>query len=94
MGPGLWPSPRPTGQRGWDRPVRRAIVPGVGAADRDATVNRPVPPPGALTALRITPKPPEAASQKQSRQGFAPKVGGPEKILSRWPETFCPVLRS
>jgi hypothetical protein len=29
MGSGLWPSPRPTGQRGWDRPVRRAIVPGV-----------------------------------------------------------------
>ena len=28
MGPGLWPSPRPTGQLGWDRPVRRAIVPG------------------------------------------------------------------
>jgi saccharopine dehydrogenase-like NADP-dependent oxidoreductase len=27
MGPGLWPSPRPTGQPGWDRPVRRAIVP-------------------------------------------------------------------
>jgi saccharopine dehydrogenase-like NADP-dependent oxidoreductase len=26
MGPGLWPSPRPTGQPGWDRPVRRAIV--------------------------------------------------------------------
>lgn len=24
MGPGLWPSPRPTGQPGWDRPVRRA----------------------------------------------------------------------
>ncbi|MFM9026364.1 MAG: saccharopine dehydrogenase family protein [Planctomycetaceae bacterium] len=29
MGTGLWPSPRPTGQRGWDREVRRAIVPGV-----------------------------------------------------------------
>ena len=28
MGAGLWPSPRPTGQRGWDREVRRAIVPG------------------------------------------------------------------
>ena len=28
MGPGLWPSPRHTGQPGWDRPVRRAIVPG------------------------------------------------------------------
>jgi len=28
MGPGLWPSPRPTGQPGWDRPVKRAIVPG------------------------------------------------------------------
>lgn len=27
MGPGLWPTPRPTGQPGWDRPVRRAIVP-------------------------------------------------------------------
>ncbi|MFM7208148.1 MAG: saccharopine dehydrogenase family protein [Planctomycetaceae bacterium] len=27
MGSGLWPSPRPTGQRGWDRAVRRAIVP-------------------------------------------------------------------
>ena len=27
MGPGLWPSPKPTGQPGWDRPVRRAIVP-------------------------------------------------------------------
>ena len=27
MGPGLWPSPRPTGQPGWDRPVRRAINP-------------------------------------------------------------------
>lgn len=25
MGPGLWPSPRPTGQPGWDRPVKRAI---------------------------------------------------------------------
>jgi saccharopine dehydrogenase-like NADP-dependent oxidoreductase len=23
MGPGLWPSPRPTGERGWDRPVVR-----------------------------------------------------------------------
>ena len=29
MGPGLWPSPRPTGQPGWDRPVRRAVVPPV-----------------------------------------------------------------
>lgn len=28
MGTGLWPSPRATGQRGWDRAVRRAIVPG------------------------------------------------------------------
>ncbi|MEN9648282.1 MAG: hypothetical protein RLZ17_318 [Actinomycetota bacterium] len=28
MGPGLWPSPKPTGQPGWDRPVKRAIVPG------------------------------------------------------------------
>ena len=27
MGPGLWPSPKHTGQPGWDRPVRRAIVP-------------------------------------------------------------------
>lgn len=27
MGPGLWPSPQPTGQPGWDRPVRRAIIP-------------------------------------------------------------------
>ena len=27
MGPGLWPSPKPTGQPGWDRPVRRAVVP-------------------------------------------------------------------
>ncbi len=26
MGPGLWPRPKPTGQPGWDRPVRRAIV--------------------------------------------------------------------
>ncbi len=25
MGPGLWPRPRPTGQPGWDRPVKRAI---------------------------------------------------------------------
>jgi saccharopine dehydrogenase (NAD+, L-lysine-forming) len=25
MGPRLWPGPRPTGQPGWDRPVRRAI---------------------------------------------------------------------
>ncbi|MEY4131471.1 MAG: hypothetical protein RLZZ31_1595 [Actinomycetota bacterium] len=25
MGPGLWPSPRPTGLPGWDRPVQRAI---------------------------------------------------------------------
>lgn len=24
MGPGRWPSPKPTGQPGWDRPVRRA----------------------------------------------------------------------
>jgi saccharopine dehydrogenase-like NADP-dependent oxidoreductase len=29
MGPRLWPSPRATGQRGWDRPIRRAIVPSV-----------------------------------------------------------------
>lgn len=28
MGPGLWPNPKQTGQPGWDRPVRRAIVPG------------------------------------------------------------------
>ncbi|MFM8956682.1 MAG: hypothetical protein ACKOJH_04420 [Actinomycetota bacterium] len=27
MGPRLWPSPKSTGQRGWDRPIRRAIVP-------------------------------------------------------------------
>ena len=27
MGPRLWPSPKATGQRGWDRPIRRAIVP-------------------------------------------------------------------
>lgn len=27
MGPGLWPSPKATGQPGWDRPVRRAIKP-------------------------------------------------------------------
>ena len=27
MGPGLWPSPKSTGQPGWDRPVRRAILP-------------------------------------------------------------------
>jgi saccharopine dehydrogenase (NAD+, L-lysine forming) len=27
MGPGLWPSPKPTGQPGWDRPVRRAVLP-------------------------------------------------------------------
>jgi hypothetical protein len=27
MGPGMWPSPKPTGQPGWDRPVRRAILP-------------------------------------------------------------------
>jgi saccharopine dehydrogenase-like NADP-dependent oxidoreductase len=27
MGPGLWPSPTHTGKGGWDRPVRRAIVP-------------------------------------------------------------------
>ncbi|MGA1362422.1 MAG: saccharopine dehydrogenase C-terminal domain-containing protein [Ilumatobacteraceae bacterium] len=27
MGPGLWPSPSLTGKTGWDRPVRRAIVP-------------------------------------------------------------------
>ncbi len=27
MGPGLWPSPRSTGQPGWDRPIRRAIKP-------------------------------------------------------------------
>lgn len=25
MGPGLWPSPKATGQPGWDRPVKRAI---------------------------------------------------------------------
>lgn len=25
MGPGLWPSPKSTGQPGWDRPVRRAV---------------------------------------------------------------------
>ena len=25
MGPRLWPGPRPTGQPGWDRPVRRAL---------------------------------------------------------------------
>ena len=25
MGPGLWPSPKSTGQPGWDRPVKRAI---------------------------------------------------------------------
>jgi saccharopine dehydrogenase-like NADP-dependent oxidoreductase len=25
MGSGLWPSPKPTGQPGWDRPVKRAI---------------------------------------------------------------------
>ncbi|MEY4364809.1 MAG: hypothetical protein RLZZ305_153 [Actinomycetota bacterium] len=29
MGPGLWPSPTHTGKGGWDRPVRRAIVPAV-----------------------------------------------------------------
>ena len=29
MGPGLWPSPKPTGQPGWDRPVRRAVIPAV-----------------------------------------------------------------
>ena len=29
MGPGLWPTPKPTGQPGWDRPVRRAIKPQV-----------------------------------------------------------------
>ena len=29
MGPGLWPSPKPTGQPGWDRPVRRAVIPTV-----------------------------------------------------------------
>jgi saccharopine dehydrogenase-like NADP-dependent oxidoreductase len=29
MGPGLWPNPKPTGQPGWDRPVRRAIKPSV-----------------------------------------------------------------
>ncbi|NBU15806.1 MAG: ATP-binding protein [Actinobacteria bacterium] len=29
MGPGLWPSPRSTGQPGWDRPVRRAVIPAV-----------------------------------------------------------------
>jgi saccharopine dehydrogenase (NAD+, L-lysine forming) len=28
MGPGLWPSPKPTGEPGWDRPVKRAIRPG------------------------------------------------------------------
>jgi len=28
MGPKLWPGPRPTGQPGWDRPVRRAVIPG------------------------------------------------------------------
>ena len=28
MGPGLWPSPKPTGEPGWDRPIKRAIVPG------------------------------------------------------------------
>ena len=28
MGPGLWPSPSLTGAGGWDRPVRRAVVPG------------------------------------------------------------------
>ncbi|NCW83758.1 MAG: hypothetical protein EBV75_03430, partial [Acidimicrobiia bacterium] len=27
MGPGLWPSPKATGQPGWDRPVKRAVVP-------------------------------------------------------------------
>ena len=27
MGPGLWPSPRPTGQAGWDRPMVRPILP-------------------------------------------------------------------
>lgn len=27
MGPGLWPRPKPTGQPGWDRPIKRAIVP-------------------------------------------------------------------
>jgi saccharopine dehydrogenase (NAD+, L-lysine-forming) len=27
MGPGLWPSPKATGQPGWDRPVKRAIKP-------------------------------------------------------------------
>lgn len=27
MGPGLWPRPKSTGQPGWDRPVRRAVVP-------------------------------------------------------------------
>jgi saccharopine dehydrogenase-like NADP-dependent oxidoreductase len=27
MGPGLWPRPKATGQPGWDRPVRRAVVP-------------------------------------------------------------------
>lgn len=27
MGPGLWPSPKSTGQPGWDRPIRRAIKP-------------------------------------------------------------------
>ena len=29
MGAGLWPSPKPTGQPGWDRPVKRAVVPGL-----------------------------------------------------------------
>ena len=29
MGPGLWPSPKSTGQPGWDRPVRRAVKPAV-----------------------------------------------------------------
>jgi saccharopine dehydrogenase-like NADP-dependent oxidoreductase len=28
MGPGLWPRPKPTGEPGWDRPIKRAIVPG------------------------------------------------------------------
>lgn len=28
MGPGLWPRPKPTGQPGWDRPIKRAIIPG------------------------------------------------------------------
>jgi len=27
MGPGLWPRPKPTGEPGWDRPIKRAIVP-------------------------------------------------------------------